>query len=76
MFVKPVLYKDCFQTEIVYALAKYFAQQYPIEESFLKKWAVLVVDPEISCFNKTLTVSAEDILVFKDPVDKQPGSPM
>lgn len=43
-------------------------QQYAIEKGFLKKWTVLIIDPAISCLNKTLTVPVEDAPVFQDPV--------
>lgn len=41
-----------------------------MEKDLNKKWAVLVVDPSISVLNKCLTVPFEDILPFKDSVDR------
>lgn len=58
----------CPHPENIFIPPKHFAQQYPIEEKFLKKWAFPDVNPAISCLNKILMVHIEDALVFKDPV--------
>lgn len=39
---------------------------YPIEENFLQKWAVPLVDSTIFCLDKSLMAAVEMTLFFKD----------
>lgn len=52
---------------------KQFAQQYSIEERFLNRWAIPVVDLSISYINKTLAAPhpSYDNHTFKDPINKR-----
>lgn len=58
-----VLYGDWFNTDKVFSPPRHFAKQYPLK-------ALPIVDSTIICLHKTLTVPVEDILVFKNLVDK------
>lgn len=56
------------QPEKVYAPLKRFAEKYPTEDPFLKKWVVPEVDLAIGCLCRSLTVPLEDLLAFKGTV--------
>lgn len=54
-----------------YLLLICFTQQDHIEKSSLQKWMFPVVDPVISCINKTFIAPVEDSPVFEHSVDKR-----
>lgn len=47
-----------------------FAQLYPMEETFFKKWSMPIVDMLVSYLNKKLTCPVDDVQFFKDPADR------
>lgn len=55
----------------MYAPPKRFAEHYPTEHPFLKKWVVPEVDLAIGCLYRSLKVPVEDLLVFKGTVDRR-----
>lgn len=49
---------------------KKFLLLYPMEEEFTKEWSVPAGYAAISCVNKSLTCTVDNVQVFRDPVDK------